>query len=351
MRPQQWSKNLFVLAPLLFSRNLFILQEATRSLETFFLFCLISSAVYLLNDIHDCEQDRLHPQKRYRPIAAGQLSTSITLKAMVTFLFLALAGGVLLSKFLALILFGYWTINLAYSFWLKRYVLLDVFALASGFLLRVIGGAIALQVEISYWLLLCTTFLALFLSFSKRRHELVLLGATAADHRKVLGKYDLPFLDMMTGITATSTVISYTFYTISETTFSKFHTRGLLLTIPFVLYGISRYLYLVYQKDQVKDPTQLLLTDPPMVINFCLWTMSAGRSRVERKTKGLLDKDKDSLNAELLQAKAPSFHEILADKKTAVEPKARQTARGQDHDPRWGVVRSGAPRHSSTTAR
>lgn len=276
MRPWQWVKNLFVLAPLFFSQNLLVPLAVGRAFGAFFLFCLISSSVYLLNDIQDWEQDRLHPEKCHRPLAAGALSMKVALGAMVALLLLALAGAVLLSKPLVFILSGYWLINFLYSVWLKHQVVLDVFALASGFVLRVVGGAMSLQVEISHWLLLCTSFLALFLALSKRRHELVLLGEEAATHREVLEEYNLRFLDMMIGIVTASTVMSYALYTVSEETVRKFHTRGLLLTLPFVLYGIFRYLYLVYQQAQQGDPTQSVLTDRPMVINLCLWVLTAG---------------------------------------------------------------------------
>jgi 4-hydroxybenzoate polyprenyltransferase len=276
LRPWQWAKNLLVLAPLLFSQNLFTSVAVVQALTAFALFCLVSSSVYLLNDIKDRKQDRLHPQKRHRPLASGKLGVGVALGMMVALLLGALAGGAVLNETFAIILFGYWFTNLLYSIWLKHQVILDVFAIASGFVLRVVGGGVAIQVEISHWLLLCTTLLALFLGFSKRRHELVLLGEEAAGHRQVLVEYSPRFLDMMIGIVTASTVMSYALYTVSEETVSKFHTRGLLLTLPFVLYGIFRYLYLVYHKDQGGDPTQNLVTDRPTVINLCLWALTAG---------------------------------------------------------------------------
>lgn len=275
MRPWQWVKNLFVLTPLLFSKNLFAPVAVGQALAALILFCLISSSVYLLNDVKDCEQDRLHPQKRHRPLATGELSPEVALGAMVALLFFALAGAAMLSKTLVLVVFSYWLINLLYSAWLKHQVILDVFALAAGFVLRVMGGAVAIQVEMSHWLLLCTTLLALFLGFGKRRHELVLLGEEAEDHRQVLGEYNPGFLDMMIGVVSASTVMSYALYTVSEETVRKFNTRGLLLTLPFVLYGIFRYLYLVYHKNGGGDPTQSLLSDRPLVITLCLWATVA----------------------------------------------------------------------------
>src|SRR5262245_39455268 len=275
MRPWQWVKNLFVLTPLLFSHNLFAPAAVGRALASFVLFCLVSSSVYLLNDIQDRSQDRLHPTKRLRPLAAGELNPGVAFGAMVTFLLVTLAGGVLLDKTLALVLLSYWLINLLYSTWLKDQVILDVFALASGFVLRVVGGGSAISVEISHWLLLCTTLLALFLGFSKRRHELVRLGQGAGAHRQVLGEYNPHFLDMMIGIVTASTVMSYALYTVSEETIRRFHTRGLLLTLPFVLYGIFRYLYLVYHRGEGGDPTQTLLSDRPTLVNFVLWAAVA----------------------------------------------------------------------------
>jgi 4-hydroxybenzoate polyprenyltransferase len=276
MRPEQWVKNLFVLAPLLFSQNLFSLVVLGQALAAFALFCLISSSVYLLNDIQDREQDRLHPQKCRRPLAAGEISMRVAFALMMALFLGTLAGGIVLSKAFGLIILGYWLINLLYSIWIKHWVILDVFAIATGFVLRVVGGAVAIQVDMSDWLLICATLLALFLGFTKRRGELELLSKEAKAHRPVLAEYTPPFLDMMIGIVTASTVMSYALYTVSEETVRKFHTRRLLLTLPFVLYGIFRYLYLAYHKNQGEDPTQNLLTDRPMIVNLCLWVLTAG---------------------------------------------------------------------------
>jgi 4-hydroxybenzoate polyprenyltransferase len=276
LRPQQWVKNLFVLVPLLFAQHLFDPIAVARAVIAFFCFCLVSSSVYMLNDLKDREHDRLHPQKRSRPLAAGELSVSVACGGIVALLLMALAGGLLLDPTLALIFVSYWLINLLYSIWLKHQVILDVFTIASGFVLRVIGGAVVIEVEMSHWLLLCATLLALFLGFSKRRHEIDFLGERSASHRQVLDQYSRGFLDMIIGIVTTSTVMSYALYTVSEETVRRFHTKGLLLTVPFVLYGIFRYLYLVYQKDQGGDPTQNVLTDPGLIINICLWVVVTG---------------------------------------------------------------------------
>ena len=276
LRPRQWVKNLLVLAPLLFSQNLLVPEAVVRALAAFALFCLASSSVYLLNDIQDYKKDRLHPTKRRRPIASGELGVGAAWTIMTVLLMCALAGGLALSTTTAMILAAYWIINLLYSVWLKHIVILDLFALASGFVLRVVGGGIAIQVEISHWLVLCTMLLALFLGFSKRRHELMLLGNEAASHRPVLVEYNPLFLDMMVGIVTASTVMSYALYTVSEETVRRFHTQGLLLTLPFVLYGIFRYLYLIYHKNQGGDPTENLLSDRCLIVNLCLWAATVG---------------------------------------------------------------------------
>ena len=275
LRPQQWVKNLLVLAPLLFAHQLFAGTALLKALAAFGLFCLVSSSIYLLNDLKDAAQDRLHPKKRLRPIAAGQLRVPVGVAAMAVLLLVALGGGVLLSPPFAALLGAYWVMNFLYSSWLKHEVILDVFVIAGGFVLRVVGGGVAIGVPLSDWLLICTTLLALFLGFSKRRHELTILGHDAASHRQVLSDYSRSFLDMMIGVVTASTVMSYALYTVSEETVRKFHTRALLLTLPFVLYGIFRYLYLVYHRSEGGDPTQTLLSDRPTLVNLVLWAAVA----------------------------------------------------------------------------
>jgi 4-hydroxybenzoate polyprenyltransferase len=276
LRPQQWVKNLLVLAPLLFSQNLFVPGAVLKSLLAFATFCLVSSSVYVFNDLQDREEDRSHPQKRLRPIASGELASGAALGIVIALLLLALTGGLAVGTTFTTIIGCYWIINLLYSARLKHLVILDVFAIASGFVLRVVGGGLAIQVEISHWLVLCTMLLSLFLGFSKRRHELIILGNGALNHRRVLGEYSPQFLDMMIGIVTACTVMSYALYTVSEETVHRFHTRALLMTLPFVLYGIFRYLYVVYHKNQGGDPTESLLSDWSMIINICLWAATAG---------------------------------------------------------------------------
>lgn len=276
MRPLQWVKNLVVFAPVLFAQQFFVPPAFARAMFTCVLFCGLSSAVYLLNDVLDYERDRAHPAKRYRPFAAGQLQRSTVIGTSGLLLVLVFAGALLLGPTVLGILVGYWLLNLLYSLWLKHEVILDVFSIAAGFVLRVVGGAVAVPVAISNWLLVCTTLLALFLGFCKRRHELLFLGVDGDHHRQVLAEYNPRFLDMMIGIVTATTVMSYALYTISEETVRKFQTEGLLATLPFVLYGIFRYLYLVYHKELGGDPTQQVLTDIPLILNLGLWTLTVG---------------------------------------------------------------------------
>jgi 4-hydroxybenzoate polyprenyltransferase len=274
LRPRHWVKNLLVIAPVLFSRHLFSPDGLIKGLSAFGLFCAVSSSCYLINDVRDIVRDRVHPVKRYRPIAAGKLSTSTAWAAALVLLILGMAGAALLNKNFALVLGLYWLITLAYTFVLKQQVILDVFSVALGFVLRAVAGAVVIGVEISGWLLICTTLLALFLGFSKRRYELLLLREAAGDHRQVLEEYNPHFLDMMIAIVTASTVTSYALYTASEETVQRFHTRKLLLTLPFVLYGIFRYLYLIYHKERGGDPIETALTDPPTIINLVLWAVT-----------------------------------------------------------------------------
>lgn len=271
LRPRQWVKNLLVLAPVLFSRHLFSSAGLSKGLAAFALFCAVSSSCYLINDLRDIERDRVHPSKRRRPIASGKLRKSLALATAIALLILGMTGAVLLNRGFGVVLGAYCLITLAYTFILKQLVILDVFAVALGFVLRAVAGAVVIRVEISSWLLVCTTLLALFLGFSKRRYELLLLQEEAGNHRQVLEEYNPHFLDMMIAIVTASTVTSYALYTTNEETVQRFHTRGLLLTLPFVLYGIFRYLYLIYRKDRGGDPVETALADPPTIINLVLW--------------------------------------------------------------------------------
>ncbi|MGC8745320.1 MAG: decaprenyl-phosphate phosphoribosyltransferase [Candidatus Saccharicenans sp.] len=274
LRPKQWTKNLFVYAPLVFSVKLFDFRSFIIATQAFFSFCLVSGALYTFNDLCDVEEDRLHPLKKNRPLASGSLkkSTAIATLILAGFTGLLLSLSVNLNFFLIII--SYLLIQVLYSSWLKHVVIIDIFAVATGFFLRVIGGALAIQVAISSWLLICTILLALFLSMTKRRHEYFLLMDKAASHRPILKEYSPYLLDQMVAVVTASTLIAYCLYTISEETVAKFGTRNLIFTTPFVLYGIFRYLYLVHQKNQGGTPEEIVLRDKPLMINIILWIIS-----------------------------------------------------------------------------
>ncbi|MCL4839518.1 MAG: decaprenyl-phosphate phosphoribosyltransferase [Thermoanaerobaculia bacterium] len=274
LRPAQWTKNLFVLAPLLFARRLSDPQAVGAALLAFACFCAAASAVYLFNDLADRERDRSHPLKRHRPVASGRLAPAAATVAALLLATAAAAGAVRLGARFGLLLGAYLTVNVLYTLALKRFVILDVMAIAAGFLLRVLAGAAAIAVAVSHWLLLCTGFLALFLGFSKRRHEL-LLTADAADGREVLAHYSPAFLDQMINVVTASTVVCYALYAVDAQTVAKFGSERLILTLPMVLFGIFRYLYLAYQVRDQRSPTEAILTDPPFLANLLLWASVA----------------------------------------------------------------------------
>jgi len=275
LRPAHWAKNVFVLAPLVFAQRLTDPESVHNGLMAFAAFCLASSAVYVFNDIRDRAEDRLHPMKRFRPIAAGEVSvfaaTVLGLGLAIVSLALAASLGWPFFAILAL----YLGLNQLYSAGLKHTVILDVMIVSLGFVLRVLAGGAAVHVQVSAWLLLCTFFIALFLAFSKRRHELILLADDASGQRPVLSHYSPEFLDQMINVVTASTVVAYAMYAISPETIEKFQTRHLIYTIPMVLFGIFRYLYLIYQKHTNRNPTEAILRDPPFLINMFLWALAA----------------------------------------------------------------------------
>jgi 4-hydroxybenzoate polyprenyltransferase len=276
IRPSEWVKNTFLFAALLFSKNLLNLELLPKAVIAFGLYCLAAGAVYLINDIWDREEDRLHPQKCLRPIASGALPVALAASVALLMLMSALGGAFILGLSLGIVTSAYILLSIAYSKWIKHVVILDVFSIAGGFVLRVMAGAVAIDVTMSHWLLLCTLLLALFLGFSKRRIELVVLEKDAALHRRVLAEYNPLFLDIMIAIVTSATVIGYALYTVSHETMQRFHTDRLLLTVPFVLYGIFRYLYLVYHKNDGGNPAHTLLTDGPLLLNVLLWALVSG---------------------------------------------------------------------------
>jgi 4-hydroxybenzoate polyprenyltransferase len=270
LRPRQWAKNVFVLAPLVFAGKLFEPHATLTAVAAMLAFCALSSAVYLLNDVRDREADRLHPTKKTRPIAAGEIAPSTALVVAAILATVSLAASFALSRGFGAVALAYALSNFAYSLGLKRVVILDVMIVASGFLLRAWGGALVLHVAISHWLILCTGLLALFLGFVKRRQEISSLdGGTAT--RPILREYSLPFLDQMISIVTGATVVAYALYAFSPEVAEKLGTQHLGLTIPFVLFGIFRYLYLVHQKGEGENPTALFLGDGPLLLDIALW--------------------------------------------------------------------------------
>lgn len=261
LRPHQWVKNVFVFAALIFSQRFTDLPSVLSSLLIFTAFSAVASAIYLINDIADYERDRLHPKKKLRPIAAGQLSRGRAGLMAAVLAPLGLALGFSLNATAGTTLLFYGLMNLAYSFKLKHVVLLDVFIIALGFLLRVSVGAFAIRVALSPWLLICTFFIALFLAFCKRRHELVSLGEAAAEHRGILGEYSVAFIDKMISSLAAMTVMSYALYSIDPAVVARLKTDALVLTVPLVLFGVFRYLYLVHQHQMGGSPTEIVLKD------------------------------------------------------------------------------------------
>jgi len=260
-----------VFAALAFSKHLFERGPLLRSLLAFALFCALSGAVYLLNDVADVERDRRHPTKSRRPIASGELPVRTATLIAVVLGLLALAGSWFLGLAFLASAACYVALNLLYSFRLKEVVIVDVLSVSLGFVIRAIAGGAAIGVAVSDWLLICTVLLALFLSLSKRRHELTSLSGAAAGHRAILAEYSPYLLDQMIGVVTASCLMAYAFYTTAEETRQKFQTDRLAWTIPFVLYGIFRYLYLVHQKEKGGSPADVLLTDRPLLLDVALW--------------------------------------------------------------------------------
>lgn len=271
LRPHQWTKNAFVLAALVYADKLGDPAARLVALRAFAAFCMCSSTTYVLNDLRDREADRHHPKKRLRPIAAGQVSPRAAVALAVVCLVAGLGLASTVNPLYTGLCVAYLVQTAAYTLWLKKVVVLDVFVLASGFVMRAAGGALALEVAISPWLVLCTLTISLFLGFSKRRSELESLGEAAAEHRSILSEYTLPFLDQMISITATSAVLSYALYTTSPEVTARSGKLGLVATTPFVFYGFFRYLYLLHVRKFGADPARVLLTDRPLLACCLSW--------------------------------------------------------------------------------
>lgn len=268
LRPRQWIKNLFLFAALLFSRNIDNPLYIITSFYAFLCFCMTSSTVYIFNDIRDIEKDRKHPIKRKRPIAAGVLTRREAQILMLIMLPFSSALSFMLNYSFGFIVMAYLLNNVIYTLYVKNIVILDVMSIALGFILRVSAGAVVIGVAISPWLLLCTFLLALFLGFSKRRNELLIFQENAYNHRRILEHYSLEFIDNMLSIVTTSTLISYSLYT-----FYASSNRRSMITILFVLYGIFRYQYIIYNKKMGESPEEIVLTDKPLAVDIMLWVL------------------------------------------------------------------------------
>jgi len=274
LRPSQWTKNLIIFAGLIFGQRLLDARSVLQSIAAFAIFCILSGVVYLVNDVADRDADRRHPTKRLRPIASGDVPASTALALAAILAVAALAAAWALRPAFALVSVVYLALLALYSGPLKHVVIIDVLTIAVGFVLRAAAGAVAIDVPISHWLLILTILLALFLALSKRRHELVLLANDATHHRPILEEYSPYLLDQMIAVVTASTLISYVIYTVSPETVEKFQTDWLGLTLPFPLYGIFRYLYLVHQKEGGGSPSDMLLNDRPLLICVALWAVA-----------------------------------------------------------------------------
>jgi 4-hydroxybenzoate polyprenyltransferase len=274
MRPKQWTKNVFVWAALLFDQKLFQPGPFLRTFIVFLLFCLISSAVYIINDLVDIEKDRQHPSKRNRPLASGALSPRLALAGAVVILFLSLPAALWLGSAVTAILYGYLLLMIAYSFWLKNIVIVDVLTISAGFVLRVAAGVVVVQAaRFSPWIYVCMVLLALFLAIGKRRQEIVLMQDGSGDTRSILQEYNVKFLDEMLALVSSTTVMAYSLYTFSAPNVPANHT--LMLTIPFVLYGLFRYLYLIHVRGETDPPDVVVLKDRALLLDVVLFSVVA----------------------------------------------------------------------------
>jgi 4-hydroxybenzoate polyprenyltransferase len=271
MRPEQWLKNGFVLAPIVFSGLVGDADAWLRTVLAVAAFCAASSAVYLVNDVIDREADRSHPIKKNRAIASGEVSVATALSVAVVLVAAAAVVSVGLGGWFPAVLAAYVVLVLLYSALLKRAIFLDVLVVAAGFVLRVVGGAVAINVPVSSWILVVAYLLALYLALGKRRSELVLLGVEAGNHRAVLGHYTLPVVDQAISVVLGATVLAYALYTVAPDTVAKVGSEGLLATVPIVLYGLFRYLYLLHRHELGGSPTRALLTDRPLLVCVVVW--------------------------------------------------------------------------------
>lgn len=273
LRPKQWTKNVIIFFGLIFSLNLFDSAMVLTAIAAFLIFCVLSGVVYLVNDIADLEKDRMHPLKRYRPLPSGLITPRLAVAAAAILLLGGLSAAFALGLQFGLVATGYVLLMFAYSFGLKHLVIIDVFVIAGGFVLRAVAGAVAIAVPISPWLYVCTALGALFIGFGKRRHELVLLNDDATKHRRILDEYTPAMLDQMITIVTATTIMAYSLYTFTAERLPPNH--AMMITIPFVLYGVFRYLYLIHLKDAGGSPEEMMLRDAPLAVDIVLWVVAA----------------------------------------------------------------------------
>lgn len=271
LRPKHWVKNLFIFLPLIFGKKLFVSPLNTDTMIAFFIFSIAASAVYLINDIIDYDKDKAHPTKKFRPIASGKTSIRSAMTTAVILCVISILSSYFLSINFCAIIVIYLSANIIYSKVLKAAVIIDVFCISIFFILRVIAGGIIAQTEISHWLIIMTALIALFLGLNKRRQELLITHQYPQDRRVVLDKYSTYFIDQMIAVITSSVVISYMLYTVDERTVSVFGTNNLIYSVPFVYYGIFRYLYLIHKLNEDGDPTKMFLSDYRMQLNVLLW--------------------------------------------------------------------------------
>lgn len=276
MRPRQWTKNVIIYAGLVFDGQLLVLNSFLRVTLAFILLCLVASTIYIINDLVDIEADRQHPRKKNRPLPSGQLPKQVAMIAAVAIPAVSLAAAALfISPQFAIVLIIYFVIHVLYSFWLKNIVIIDIMAITAGFVLRVAAGVVVVQVEnFSPWLYACTGLLALFLAIGKRRQELLLLAENAQNVRVTYKEYNLPLLDEMLRLVMTGTFVAYLLYTVEADTIKVANTDLALITIPFVLHGLFRYMYLIYVRNEGSAPDELLLQDRPLLASILLWGLT-----------------------------------------------------------------------------
>ncbi|MBN1385161.1 MAG: decaprenyl-phosphate phosphoribosyltransferase [Elusimicrobia bacterium] len=272
IRPHQWLKNIIVFSGLIFSKNLFNTGLLLKTFLTFILFCFLTGGVYIINDIADIEKDKIHPYKSKRPISSGQITVPYAVTAAFLMILISLIGGFYLNLYLGWVLAGYFFLNLLYTFFLQYIIIMDILCISLGFVARVLAGGVPIQIEGSPWIMACTVLLALLLTLGKRKQEMVLLDGKAEQHRNVFRIY-ARIIDRIIMTTSILTVAVYLVYTISPGTINKFHTNYLIFTVPFVIYGVFRYNYLINKRNIEETVEIVLLKDFRLIVNTILWIL------------------------------------------------------------------------------